>query len=95
MAAKFKNGFASFDEKHEGEVVELEGGWRRAHGDVPDELFDPQFALNERDFKLCKSLDNSTPGNSWQHSKYSSEYTLASKMGFGLVGLENGLVVFK
>ena len=81
LAAKFKNGFASFDEKHEGEVVELEGYWKRGKGDVPDQLFDLQFALNDRDMQLCRSRDSN--GNWWQNSKHSSEYRAASKMGFG------------
>ena len=36
--------------------MEVEGEWRQGRGDVPDELFHPQFALNARDFKLCSSI---------------------------------------
>merc|ERR1739836_108037 len=40
-------------QKHEGELVEVEGKWVEGIGDIPDPLFDPQFTQNEDDFKLC------------------------------------------
>ena len=38
--------------KHEGELVELEGWWHIGDEEYPpDELFDPQLASNEADFR--------------------------------------------
>ena len=58
--------------KHEGELVELEGWWERGQGEVPDALFDPQFACNEEDYKFCKGLGKG--GESYQRSKYADDY---------------------
>ena len=45
---------------HEGDLVELEGWWERGQGEVPDALFDPQFAGNDEDFRLCKGFGKSS-----------------------------------
>ena len=34
----------------------MEGWWERGQGEVPDALFDPQFACNEEDFTFCKGF---------------------------------------
>ena len=58
--------------KHEGELVELRGWWARGDEEFPpDELFDPQFASNDKDHRLCRVLDK---GASMKRSKYSADY---------------------
>ena len=60
---------------HEGELVELEGRWERGQGEVPDALFDPQFASKIEDLEFCKRLDNKC-----ERSKYAVDYTLAEPL---------------
>ena len=67
LAAKPRQGLEALDEKHEGELVELQGRWKRGRGEVPDALFDPQFVCNEEDFTFCKGFGKS--GDSYQRSK--------------------------
>jgi hypothetical protein len=61
--------------KHEGELRELEGYWCHGRGDVPDFLFDPQFALSQTDWSLCKGLGKGTTT-----SKYQAEADIAWSM---------------
>jgi len=42
--------------KHEGELRELQGYWIRGEGEVHDFLFDPQFALTQSDYLMCKGM---------------------------------------
>ena len=70
-------GLASLAEKTRGELVELEGWWERGTGEVPDALFDPQFACTEDDFKFCKGLGK---GGSQQRSKYVADYRVVNRM---------------
>ncbi len=47
--------------KHEGELVELEGGWTcgvmgEGEGPIPDKLFDPQFAKNAEDHRITQAM---------------------------------------
>ena len=62
-------------------MVELEGWWQRGQGEVPDVLFDPQFAFNEDDFKLCKGFGKS--GDSYQRSKHAADYRAVNRMAEG------------
>ena len=48
----------------------MEGRWERGQGEVPDALFDPQFAGNGEDFRICKGCGKS----SYQHSKHAADY---------------------
>ena len=58
--------------KHEGELVELQGGWVRGEEKfIPDALFDAQFASCEEEFRSCKGLDK---GAGKKRSKYSADY---------------------
>ena len=67
--------------KHEGELVELEGRWERGQGEVPDELFDPQFACNSEDFEFCKDCKGfGKSGDSYQHSKHALDYRAVNRM---------------
>ena len=68
--------------KHEGEMVELDGQWERGQGEVPDALFDPQFACNDEDFMFCKGLGK---GRSHERSKHAADYRawVNRKPGFG------------
>ena len=69
-------------EKHEGDLVELEGRWELGQGEVPYALFDPQFARNDEDFTFCKGL---CKGGSYERSKYAADYKawVDRKPGFG------------
>jgi len=58
-----------------GELRELEGYWCHGRGDVPDFLFDPQFALSQTDWSLCKGLGKGTTT-----SKYQAEADIAWSM---------------
>ena len=78
LAAKPRRGLEAPHEKHEGELVELEGGWVRGQGEIPDALFDPQFVSNEEDFMFCKGL-----GKSGQRSKYAADYRAVNRMAEG------------
>ena len=55
--------------KQKGELAELEGHWCRGEGDIPDALFDAQYATQQEDFQFCKGLD-SVAGI--QRSKYNA-----------------------
>ena len=57
-------------------MVELKGEWTTGKGDIPDALFDPQFASTDKDFKLCKRL---VP-DPYQHSKHAADYRVANKV---------------
>ena len=62
-------------------MVELEGRWERGQGEageVPDALFDPQFACNEEDFTFCKGLGKG--GDSYERSKYAADYRVVNRM---------------
>ena len=48
----------------------------RGRGEVPDALFDPQFAGDEDDFTCCKGLNKG--GDSYQHSKYAADDSMAN-----------------
>ena len=78
LAAKPLRGLVSLGEKHEGELVELEGWWEKGHGGIPDALFDPQFARDEEDYKFCKGLGKG--GESYQRSKYADEYRVVDRL---------------
>ena len=52
----------------------------RGHGEVPDALFDPQFACNEEDYRFCKGLGK---GDSYQRSKYAADYGVVNRMAKG------------
>ena len=67
--------------KHEGDLVELKGWWERGQGEVPDALFDPQFACNEVDFTFCKGFGKS--GDSYQRSKHAADYRAVNRMAEG------------
>ena len=56
----------------------MEGWWKRGQGEVPDALFDAQFACNEEDSRFCKGLGKS--GDSYQHSKHAADYRVANKV---------------
>ena len=81
MAARPRNGLEALAEKHEGDLVELEGRWERGQGEVPDALFDPQFACNEEDFTFCKGLGKG--GDSYERSKYAADYRVVNRMAEG------------
>jgi hypothetical protein len=68
-------------EKHEGELVELEGWWVKQQGEVPDALFDPQFACNYDDFEFCKGIGKRA--DSYQHSKHALDYRAVNRMAEG------------
>ena len=82
MAPKPRIGLEALAEKHEGEMVELDGQWERGQGEVPDALFDPQFACNDEDFMFCKGLGK---GRSHERSKHAADYRawVNRKPGFG------------
>ena len=48
----------------------MAGRWERGQGEVPDALFDPQFACNETDFAFCKGMS----GDWYQHSRHAADY---------------------
>ena len=64
-------------EKHEGDLVELEGRWERGQGEVPDALFDPQFACKYEDYTFCKGLGK---GDSYENSKHAADYRVVDRM---------------
>ena len=62
-------------------MVELQGQWKRGRGEVPDALFDPQFASNEENFTFCKGFGKS--GDSYQRSKHAADYRAVNRMAEG------------
>ena len=77
----------ALDEKHEGDLVELDGRWERGQGEVPDALFDPQFACNDEDFMFCKGLGK---GGSYERSKYAADYKVVNRMAGKGKGKDKG-----
>ena len=59
----------------------MEGWWERGQGEVPDALFDPQFACNEEDYRFCKGFGKS--GDSYQRSKHAADYRAVNRMAEG------------
>ena len=59
--------------KHEGDLVKLTGVWKPGYGEIPDALFDAQYALNDADFHFCKSLDEEAR---MARSKYAADYAV-------------------
>ena len=82
MAPRPLIGREALAEKHEGDLVELEGRWEGRQGEIPDALFDPQFACNDEDFTFCTGLGK---GGSYERSKYAADYRtwVDRKPGFG------------
>ena len=62
-------------------MVELQSRWVRGQGEVPNELFDPQFACSQEDFKFCKGIGKSC--YSYQHGKHAADYKVYNRMAKG------------
>ena len=59
----------------------MQSRWVRGQGEVPDALFDPQFACSEEDFTFCKGFGKS--GDSYQRSKHAADYRAVNRMAEG------------
>ena len=53
----------------------------RGQGEVPNELFDPQFACSQEDFKFCKGVGKRC--YSYQHGKHAADYKAYNRMAKG------------